>query len=73
MITNYGFHTNNNTESLLDAGPQYKQGIYDAKVQEPEHSNGGNPALRELPALQVGHLLDLVLFVLFFLASYRST
>lgn len=53
--------------------PSCGQGIYNAELQKPEHSNAGIPALWELPALQFGHLLDLVLLILFFLALYRST
>ncbi|VVC26140.1 Hypothetical protein CINCED_3A001861 [Cinara cedri] len=44
--------TNKATESLLDVDPTYGQGIYDAELQEPEHSNAGSTALWELPALQ---------------------
>lgn len=58
------FQTNKNTESLLDVDPSYGQGIYDAELQEPEHSNAGSTALWELPALQVGHLLNLIFFIL---------
>ncbi|XP_060876589.1 nucleolar complex protein 3 homolog isoform X1 [Metopolophium dirhodum] len=44
--------TNKNTESLLDVDPSYGQGIYNAELQEPEHSNAGSTSLWELPALQ---------------------
>lgn len=49
------FQTHKNTECLLDVDPSYGQGIYNAELQEPEHSNAGSTALWELPALQVSH------------------
>lgn len=42
----------------MDVDPSYGQGIYNAELQEPEHSNAGSTALWELPALQVSNLFE---------------
>jgi len=52
---------------LLDVDPSYGQGIYDAELQEPEHSNAGSTALWELPALQVRYLFNPKLLILLLL------
>lgn len=56
--------TNKNTESLLDVDPSYGQGIYNAELQEPEHSNAGSTSLWELPALQVSNFFDSNVFII---------
>lgn len=49
---------------MLDVDPSYGQGIYNAELQEPEHSNAGSTALWELPALQVSNLFESIFSIL---------
>lgn len=52
---------------MLDIDPLYGQGIYDAELQEPEHSNASSTALWELPALQVSKCFQFMMFHNYFI------
>lgn len=45
---------------MLDVDPSYGQGIYDAELLEPEHSNAGSTSLWELSALHVRNLFNTI-------------